>query len=139
MIDETYLRDLLREVRDSGGYQGIGSDHLARAMGAFQADTNAGDDSGSKFRYHVESALKTGLLSSETGGTHWGLSESADGHLAISRKKLWLSPQGDQVLRHLETPEGIETLRQGIANASAQAGSEALRQGVAYLVRFLGG
>ncbi|MBK5942692.1 hypothetical protein [Halorhodospira halophila] len=139
MIDETYLLNLLRELRVTGGYQGMGSTDLADRLGAFEYEPEDGEEEPHKFRYHIESALQAGLITTGDGSTNWGLKVGADGHWQVANKTLWLSPHGDHALRQLETPQGMQAFRDGVAKGGAAAGSEAIRQAVSYMARVVTG
>lgn len=136
MLDTAYLKQLL-ELVGSKAYLGIDNAELMGHLAPDEGQPIEFTEAGQKFKYHMDEAWKAGLIRDRDDVTamDWGLMVGASGHWAYRGKQLVLSPVGGELLEELGKPKGLERLKQAVRSGGAVAGTEALRVGVAALLK----
>ncbi|PAU76546.1 hypothetical protein [Halomonas salipaludis] len=136
MLDTAYLKQLLELVGDKG-YLGIDNGDLMNHLAPDEGQPVEFTEMGQQFKYHMDEAWMAGLIRDRDDVTakDWGLVVGVSGHWAYRGKQLVLSPIGGELLEELGKPKGLERLKQAVRSAGAAAGTEALRAGVAELLK----
>lgn len=136
MLDTAYLKQLL-EIVGNASYMGVENGHLMEKLAPEKDQPVESTEEGQKFKYHMDEAWAAGLIRDRDDSSieHWGLKIGASGDWFYVARSLVLTPLGGELLEELSKPKGLERLKQGIRNAGAAAGSEALRFGVGALLK----
>lgn len=136
MLDTAYLKQLLEAI-GSKAYLGMDNGKLMEYLAPDEGQPIEFTEGGQKFKYHMDEAWKAGLIRDrdDVSAKDWGLIVGASGHWAYRGKQLVLSPVGGELLEELNKPKGLERMKQAVRSVGAAAGTEALRVGVADLLK----
>ncbi|REC94916.1 hypothetical protein [Kushneria indalinina] len=136
MLDPAYLKSLLTLINDKH-YTGMHAADLADELAPESEAPIEFTEAGHKFKYHMDEARQAGLIRQrdKPSADGWGLFVSVDGHWSFTCVALVLTPVGGEFLEELNKPKGIERLKNGLRSVGAAAGTEALKFGVAEVLK----
>lgn len=139
MLDAEYFTRLLQAVGDAS-YMGVSNTELFDRFVEKPEDgiEEATTLSGQKFKYHMDEAWMAGLIRPRDGSAlepDWGLKMYAGGrHWGLMSKQLVLTPIGAETLAELKKPKGLEKFKGALRGVGAEAGKEAVKAAVGFLL-----